>query len=100
MFHGETTDLKDAVGQAEPDKALVYFFVDLVTAPTNARRRRSKFGGSEQGEVVFLFPGRPGRTYACAERQSETFKKSSERVGEAGDDISSPGHDSFRAQAT
>ena len=34
MFNVQTTDLKHPVGQTEQGKALVYFFVDFVTAPT------------------------------------------------------------------
>ena len=34
MFNVQTTDVKHPVGQAEQGKALVYFFVDFVGAPT------------------------------------------------------------------
>jgi hypothetical protein len=34
MFNVQATDQKHPVGQMEPGKALVYFFVDFLNAPT------------------------------------------------------------------
>ena len=83
MFDVKTTDLSHPVGQPEPGKALVYFFVDFVTAPTMRVGVDGNWVGADQGKSYFFFQVAPGERNVCAEWQSGTFKKSSERVGEA-----------------
>lgn len=83
MFNVQTTDLKHPVGQVEPGKALAYFFVDLVTAPTMRVGVDGNWVGANNGKSYFFFQVDPGEHNVCAEWQSGTFKKSSERVGEA-----------------
>lgn len=83
MFNVQTTDQQHPVGQAEPGKALVYFFVDFVTAPTMRVGVDGTWVGANNGKSYFFFPVAPGEHNICAEWQSGTFKKSSERVGEA-----------------
>jgi hypothetical protein len=39
--------------------------------------------GANEGKSYFFFPVDPGEHNVCAEWQSGTFKKSSERIGEA-----------------
>jgi hypothetical protein len=83
MFNVQTTDLKHPVGQAEQGKALVYFFVDFVTAPTMRIGVDGNWVGANDGKSYFFFQVDPGEHNVCAEWQSGTFKKSSERIGEA-----------------
>src|ERR1700721_1652469 len=83
MFNVQTTDLKHPVGQTEPGKALVYFFVDFVTAPTMRVGADGNWVGANNGKSYFFFQVDPGEHNVCTEGQSGTFKKSSERVGEA-----------------
>jgi hypothetical protein len=83
MFNVQTTDLKHPVGQPEAGKALVYFFVDFVTAPTMRVGVDGNWVGANNGKSYFFFPVDPGEHNICTEWQSGTFKKSSERVGEA-----------------
>ena len=83
MFDVQTTDLKHPVGQAEKEKALVYFFVDFVTAPTMRVGVDGNWVGANKGKSYFFFQVEPGEHNICTEWQSGTFKKSSERVGEA-----------------
>jgi hypothetical protein len=83
MFNVQTTDSKHPVAQAEQGKALVYFFVDFLTAPTMRVGVDGSWVGANNGKSYFFFPVDPGEHNVCAEWQSGTFKKSSERVGEA-----------------
>jgi len=83
MFNVQTTDQKHPVGQMEQGKALVYFFVDFITAPTMRVGVDGNWVGANDGKSYFFFPVDPGEHNVCAEWQSGTFKKSSERVGEA-----------------
>ena len=83
MFNVKTTDLRHPLGQAEEAKALVYFFVDYVNAPTMRVGVDGHWVGANDGKSYFFFPVAPGEHNICAEWQSGTFKKSSERVGEA-----------------
>jgi len=83
MFNVQTSDRKHPVGQAEPGKALVYFLVDFVGAPTMRVGVDGKWVGANEGKSYFFFPVDPGEHNICSEWQSGTFKKSSERVGEA-----------------
>ena len=83
MFNVQTTDLKHPVGQTEQGKALVYFFVDFVTAPTMRVGVDGNWVGANEGKSYFFFQVDPGEHNVCAEWQSGAFKKSSERVGEA-----------------
>jgi hypothetical protein len=83
MFNVQTTDLKHPVGQTEPNKALVYFFVDFVTAPTMRVGVDGNWVGANNGKSYFFFQVDPGEHNVCTEWQSGIFKKSSERVGEA-----------------
>ena len=71
------------LGQPEQGKALVYFFVDFVTAPTMRVGVDGNWVGANNGKSYFFFQVDPGEHNVCAEWQSGTFKKSSERVGEA-----------------
>jgi hypothetical protein len=83
MFNVQTTDLKHPAGQPESGKALVYFFVDFVTAPTMRVGVDGNWVGANNGKSYFFFQVSPGEHNLCTEWQSGTFKKSSERVGEA-----------------
>ena len=83
MFNVQTTDLKHPVGQTEQGKALVYFFVDFVTAPTMRVGVDGKWVGANNGKSYFFFQVDPGEHNVCTEWQSGTFKKTSERIGEA-----------------
>jgi len=83
MFDVKTTDLKHPAGQPEAGKALVYFFVDYVTAPTMRVGVDGKWVGANDGKSYFFFQVEPGEHNVCTEWQSGTFKKSSERIGEA-----------------
>jgi len=83
LFDVKTTDLKHPVGQPEQGKALVYFFVDLLTAPTMRVGVDGNWVGANDGKSYFFFQVAPGEHNVCTEWQSGTFKKSSERVGEA-----------------
>jgi hypothetical protein len=83
MFNVQTTDMKHPEGQIEDDKALVYFFVDFVSAPTMRVGVDGKWVGANNGKSYFFFLVDPGEHNVCTEWQSGTFKKSSERIGEA-----------------
>jgi hypothetical protein len=83
MFNVQTTDMKHPVGQPEQGKALVYFIVDFVTAPTMRVGVDGNWVGANNGKSYFFFQINPGEHNLCAEWQSGTFKKSSERIGEA-----------------
>lgn len=83
MFDVKTTDLKHPVAQPEEGRALVYFFVDLVAAPTMRVGVDGNWVGANDGKSYFFFQVQPGEHNVCTEWQSGTFKKSSERVGEA-----------------
>jgi hypothetical protein len=83
MFNVQTTDVKHPVGQTEPGKALVYFLVDFVTAPTMRVGVDGNWVGANDGKSYFFFQVDPGEHNVCTEWQSGAFKKSSERVGEA-----------------
>jgi hypothetical protein len=83
MFDVKTTDLKHPVGQPEPGKALVYFFVDFVTAPTMRVGVDGNWVGANDDKSYFFFQVEPGEHNVCTEWQSGAFKKSSERIGEA-----------------
>jgi len=83
MFDVKTTDLKHPVGQPGQGKALMYFFVDFVTAPTMRVGVDGSWVGANEGKSYFFFQVAPGEHNVCTEWQSGTFKKSSERVGEA-----------------
>ncbi len=83
MFNVQTTDQKHPVSQPEPGKALVYFFVDFLNAPTMRVGVDGNWVGANNGKSYFFFPVAPGEHNVCAEWQSGTFKKSSERIGEA-----------------
>jgi hypothetical protein len=83
MFDVKTDDSKHPVGQPENGKALVYFFVDYVTAPTMRVGVDGNWVGANVGKSYFFFQVEPGEHNICSEWQSGTFKKSSERIGEA-----------------
>jgi len=83
MFNVQTTDLKHPVGQPDQGKALVYFFVDFLNAPTMRVGVDGNWVGANEGKSCFFFQVDPGQHSVCTEWQSGTFKKSSERVGEA-----------------
>ena len=83
MFDVKTTDSKHPVGQPEEGKGLVYFFVDSVAAPTMRVGVDGNWVGANDGKSYFFFQVAPGEHNICTEWQSGTFKKSSERVGEA-----------------
>jgi hypothetical protein len=83
LFEVKTDDSKHPVGQPEEGKALVYFIVDYVTAPTMRVGVDGKRVGANDGKSYFFFTAEPGEHNVCMEWQSSTFKKSSERIGEA-----------------
>jgi hypothetical protein len=83
MFNVQTTDQKHPAGQPEQGKALVYFFVDFLNAPTMRVGVDGTWVGANNGKSYFFFQVAPGEHNVCAEWQSGTFKKSSERIGEA-----------------
>ncbi len=83
LFDVKTDDSKHPLGQPEEGKALVYFLVDFVTAPTMRVGVDGKWVGANDGKSYFFFTAEPGEHNVCTEWQSSTFKKSSERVGEA-----------------
>ncbi|HXM08687.1 MAG TPA: hypothetical protein VN946_01920 [Terriglobales bacterium] len=83
MFNVQTTDLKHPVGETEQGKALVYFFVDFLTAPTMGVGVDGNWVGANNGKAYFFFQVDPGEHNVCTKWQSGTFKKSSERIGEA-----------------
>lgn len=83
MFDVKVDDTKHPVGQPEDRKALVYFFVDYVTAPTMRVGVDGQWVGANNGKSYFFFQVPPGDHNVCTEWQSGTFKKTSERIGEA-----------------
>jgi hypothetical protein len=83
LFDVKTDDSKHPVGQPEDRKALVYFLVDYVAAPTMRVGVDGQWVGANDGKSYFFFTAEPGEHNVCTEWQSGTFKKSSERVGEA-----------------
>jgi hypothetical protein len=83
MFNVQTTDAKHPVSQPEAGKALVYFFTDFVTAPTMRVGVDGTWVGANDNKSYFFFQVSPGEHNVCTEWQSGTFKKSSEREGEA-----------------
>jgi hypothetical protein len=83
MFNVQTTDQKHPAGQPEQGKALVYFFVDFLNAPTMRVGVDGTWVGANNGKSYFFFQVAPGEHNVCTEWQSGTFKKSSERIGEA-----------------
>jgi len=83
LFDVKTDDSKHPVGQPEDGKALVYFLVDFLNAPTMRVGMDGKWVGASDGKSYFFFTADPGEHNVCTEWQSSTFKKSSERVGEA-----------------
>ncbi len=83
MFNVQTTDQKHPMGKPEQGKALVYFFVDVLTAPTMRVGVDGTWMGANNGKSYFFFQVSPGEHNICTDWQSGTFKKSSERVGAA-----------------
>ena len=83
MFDVKTTDLKHPMGQPEEGQALVYFFVDFVLAPTMRVGVDGNWVGASDGKSYFFFQIQPGEHNVCTEWQLGSFKKSSERAGEA-----------------
>ena len=83
MFDVKTTDVRHPLGHAEEGKAVVYFFVDFLNAPTMRVGVDGSWVGANDGKSYFFFQVAPGEHNICTEWQSGTFKKSSERVGEA-----------------
>jgi hypothetical protein len=83
LFDVKTEDARHPVGQPENGKALVYFLVDYVSAPTMRVGVDGKWVGANDGKSYFFFQAEPGEHNVCTEWQSSTFKKSSERIGEA-----------------
>ena len=83
VFDVKTDDAKHPEGQLENGKALVYFLVDYITAPTMRVGVDGQWVGANDGKSYFFFSVEPGEHNVCTEWQSTTFKKSSERVGEA-----------------
>ena len=83
MFNVKVTDAQHPMGKPEPGKALVYFFVDLATAPTMRVGVDGTWMGANNGMSYFFFQVTPGEHNVCTDWQSGTFKKSSERVGAA-----------------
>ncbi|MGB6961310.1 MAG: DUF2846 domain-containing protein [Candidatus Acidiferrum sp.] len=83
LFDVKTDDTKHPEGQSENGKALVYFFVDYITAPTMRVGVDGSWVGANEGKSYFYFTVEPGEHNVCTEWQSSTFKKSSERIGEA-----------------
>jgi Protein of unknown function (DUF2846) len=83
MFNVSTTDLRHPVARAEEGKALVYFFVDYVTAPTMRVGADGNWVGATKAKSYLYFQLAPGEHNVCTEWQSAVFKQSSERVGEA-----------------
>jgi Protein of unknown function (DUF2846) len=83
MFDVKTTDSSHPVGQPEQGKALVYFLVDHVAAPTMRVGVDGTWVGANDGKSYFFFQVAPGEHSICTEWQSGTFRRSSERVGEA-----------------
>ncbi len=83
MFNVQTTDQKHPVGQPEAGKALVYFFMDSASPITMRVGVDGSWVGANKGKSYFFFQLSPGEHNVCTEWQSGTFKKSSERVGEA-----------------
>ena len=80
MFNVQTTDQKHPVGQTEPGKALVYFFVDYITAPTMRVGVDGNWVGANNGKSYFFFQVAPGEHNVCTEGQSGTFNKSGEAI--------------------
>jgi hypothetical protein len=62
MFDVKTDDTKHPVGQPEEGKALVYFFVDFVTAPTMRVGVDGQWVGANNGKSYFFFQVEPGNT--------------------------------------
>jgi hypothetical protein len=83
LFDVKTNDSQHPVAQPEDGKALVYFLVDYVGAPTMRLGLDGKWVGANDGKSYFFFTADPGEHNVCTEWQSSTFKKSSERIGEA-----------------
>jgi hypothetical protein len=83
LFDVKTDDSTHPEGQLENGKALVYFFVDYISAPTMRVGVDGTWVGANEGKSYFYFTVEPGEHNLCTEWQSSTFKKSSERVGEA-----------------
>lgn len=83
MFDVTKTDAQHPEGKPEPGKAMVYFFVDLVNAPTMRVGSDGAWMGATNGKSYLYFQVEPGEHNICAEWQSVLFKKSSERIGEA-----------------
>lgn len=83
MFDVKRTDAKHPVSQPEDGKALVYFFVDYFTAPTMRAGVDGTWVGANSGKSYFFSQVAPGEHNFCMEWQSGTFKKTSERIGEA-----------------
>jgi hypothetical protein len=83
MFDVQSTDSKHPVQQPENGKALVYFIVDFLNAPTMRVGVDGNWVGANNGKSYFFFQVDPGEHNICTEWQSGTFKKSSQRVGEA-----------------
>ena len=83
MFNVKVTDAQHPKGKPEPGKALVYFFVDLVSAPTMRVGVDGTWMGANNGKSYLFFQVTPGAHNICTDWQSGTFKKSAERVGAA-----------------
>lgn len=83
MFKVQTTDQKHPVSQPEAGKALVYFFMDSDVPVTMRVGVDENWVGANKGRSYFFFQLTPGEHNLCTLWQSATFKKSSERAGEA-----------------
>lgn len=82
LFKVKTTDLQHPMGKPEPGKALVYFFVDYEGAFTMRVGVDGSWVGANNGKSYFFFQVSPGQHNLCTE-ESDDFKKSTQRVGEA-----------------
>ena len=82
-FDVKTTDSMHPVGQTEAGKALVYFLVDYVTAPTMRVGVDGQWVGANDGKSYFFITAEPGEHNVCMQWQTTTFKKTSESIGEA-----------------
>lgn len=65
------------------EKPLVYFFTDFDTAPTMRLGVDGKWVGANDGRSYFFFQIDPGEHSLCTDWQTGTFKKTSQRIGEA-----------------
>lgn len=83
QFDVKLDETAHALAQPEEGKALVYVFEDAITTTTMRIGADGSWVGATNGKSYISFSLAPGIHSVCTEWQSNTFKKTAEKVGGA-----------------